>query len=799
MKEWKSTILSRLKQRNISQSEKYQDILLSYNSLVEEKNKLLAIIASLSSDNIYLLNNKNFSLAHESSVLNENDSKNNFLNNKSKDSIDSLINSENNIIRCKNVDNYLNFVSKKEFLEIIIEKGKNEELILLLKSSLSEKEKLLNILNKENELLINTISKREEEFLKKKREVFKLNEIVNKNNLEIKFYSTSCKSMKHKMHLLQKKNTKLLREYENLKFTYLKLLRQNHEIKNYKKTIDKEYFDLRNEMFKKKLENENLLKYLLKCKRNHKNQLKKLEKMCSHMANNVWRSKYIFFKKKKLRVCLYLSKLNNLHNIKRYLTKATLNYDDFVLYKNNYYKNKIKHDIIGQNMTKKLNSRKIKKTNQSFQIINNYYNNSSNLEDKVYIKHYNSDSSYFKSKNYSISLNEENIYKNNETFQKIKSFLNVHPSGILCFSISSRYSSNYNAMKEYINTKKKKKLRRQSLNIYNKIKNLRSLNNTSNCIKNEDINFFISNKNFFKNHNQPESDNMIVTCGRDGKIAFINIEDNQLKCTKIFYILDSKIPANNISIHPSQIHTLLAMEDNTMCLINNKKNKVEYMYYDHKEKITSINFLCNYNHSDKSVFSKEAKNSLFYSTSLDKTIKIWDMEKNICVSIINVDDSITSSSVSTCGSHLLIGTQNGSVICYDLRINNKNVINSILYNKHMFSEQIYGLNYSPDDKLIAIQAINGNMKLLNTNKIDLLHIFETPYYIENPIPKSPPIFSRDGKKLMCSYAYNMISYDILNYSYFNILNNELDEITGTNWNLNDKLLTIHKDGNIAIW
>ncbi|CRG97137.1 conserved Plasmodium protein, unknown function [Plasmodium gallinaceum] len=785
MKEWKSTIISRLKQRNISQSEKYKDILLSYNSLVEEKNKLLAIIASLSSENIFLVNNKNFSFSHEKSVSNEN-------------------NSENNLIKCEKSDNYLSPILKKEFLEVIIEKGKNEELILFLKNSLNEKEKLLNILNKENEMLNNTISENEKELFKKKKEVFKLNEIINKNNLEIKFYSKNYKILKNKMELIQKNNEKLLREHEGLRFTYLKLLRQIHEMKNHKKVIDKEYFELRNEMFKKKVENENLLKYLLKCKRKHRKQLKKLEKVCLHMKRSIWRAKYIFLKKKKLRVCLYLNKMNEFHNIKRSLRELWLNYDNFQIYKNNSCKNKTKDDIVVQNVIKNLNNRKSKKINQSFKIINNYYNNSKAIKDKLSVKHYISDSSYFKNKKYNISSNKEDICKdkvnkNNDTFQKVRNFLNVHPGGILCFNISSRNSSNYNTLMEYVNIKEKNKLRKGSIDIYNKIKNLRLSNNTNSFIKNKDMNFYVNNQNFWKNNDKVGYDNLIVTCGMDGKIAFINIEDNQLKCTKIFYILNSKIPAYNVSIHPSQIYTLVSMENNTICLINNEKNKVEYMYYDHKEKITSINFLCNFNNFDKSISSEETKNSLFYSTSLDKTIKIWNIEKNLCVNTINVNEPITSSSPSNYGTNILIGTHNGSIICYDLRVNNKNVINSVLYNKSMFNEEIYGLNYSPNDNLIAVQEINGNMKLLDTNKRDFLHIFETPYYIKKQVPKAYPIFSRDGKKLLCSYAYNMISYDVLNYSYFNILNSDLDEINGTNWNLNDKLLTVHKDGNIAIW
>ncbi|SBS91470.1 conserved Plasmodium protein, unknown function [Plasmodium malariae] len=869
---WKSTILYRLKQRNISQSENYQDVLASYNSLVDEKNKLLAIIASFTSENIYLLNNSKFSLSFESKILMENNLKKNddpltdeCTKKKDNDYHNPLNNLKINILGTPAFDisqnDCQNLISKKEFLEVIKQKGKNDELILLLKNSLNEKEKLLNITNKENKTLHNGIIKREEELFEKKKELFKLEESLNKKEQVIKLYENNNKLLQSKIDLKDRRNAKLMREYDNIRLAYFKLLKQVYEMKNYKIKMDKEYFALRNVLFKKKVENENLLKYLLTCKKSYKRQLKKIEysmnkRMRKKVGNNVhrtkkeYKSKHIFFKKQKFRVYLYLDKLHYVHNTKQPLAeKEEIDYtDDPLTYTNNdnmktYSRDKYstEEELDGKNYHDPRNNKRI---SYSSKLLSN-----SVLKIKEHMKNRNNpyEENSLKSKvieAYPTSTYSRNI-KRNEGFFKIKKFLNVHTSSsILCFCTTPK--TDIRDSLEYLTNSKNRvetKMRMLNLNGDSKFYNLRMSNDVNGIITTDSENndnknnsrnrnnarnsdsyidsnsdcginrnsnsntqmirqCFVQNEVLIKNCDQEEPyHNMVVTCGEDGKIAFIYVKENKLKCVKCFYILNSKIPAYNICIHPSRLYSVAAMANNNICLINNVKSKVEHSYYGHKEKITSVNFLNDFIYTDeKSLHNYLTDYSLFYSTSVDGTIKFWNMKKNCCYNTIHVNNLITCSAISNYGSHVLIGTHSGSVICYDIRVHNKSLCNSILYDKKLFNEKIYGLNYSPDDQLIAIQSVSGKLKLLNANKINFLQSFENPKNdLTYQTPKSYPIFSLDGKKLICSYPYNIVSYDILTHSYFNIINNQLGEINGTNCILNDKLLTIHSDGNIAIW
>ncbi|EUR67173.1 hypothetical protein PFBG_04247 [Plasmodium falciparum 7G8] len=326
MKEdWKSTIQKRIVERNLNQSKKYESIMKSYNSLVEEKNNLLAIIASLTSENMYLLNNRKLNHSFESTMMTEtnisrnediflsnetkkghnNNNNNNNNNNQNDYNNDNSLNySRTNIITMKSPDSLSqNTITKKEFLEVIKEKGKNEELILLLKNSVNEKEKMLHILNKENNNLNNVICKREEELYEKKKDIFKLEELLNKKETQIKLYENNNKSLKTKIQLHDRKNQKYFRQYNILRFTYFKLLKQVGEMKVYNNNINQNYFSLRKEMLQKKEENEKLLNYLIHCKTSYKKELKKLYQEITNKQK-----KYILFKNNQFYVNLYLRK-----------------------------------------------------------------------------------------------------------------------------------------------------------------------------------------------------------------------------------------------------------------------------------------------------------------------------------------------------------------------------------------------------------------------------------------------------------------------------------------------------------
>ncbi|VWU51817.1 conserved protein, unknown function [Hepatocystis sp. ex Piliocolobus tephrosceles] len=331
--EWKTQIMNRIKQRNIYQNEIYKDMLCSYNKLLDEKKELLAIIASFTTNNNYFpINNINYSLLLNQAVtLTKQHSNNDDFLTMFNSNIDYNVNQKNgndshystNNALSQPVNTFLNNCEhkllKKEIVHVIKEKNKDKEIISLLKNNLIEKDKVLNILNKENKVLNNVIIKNEVKLLKKKKTLSKSKHMLNIKNKELKLYVNNNNFLKNQIELKKKQNRKIFKEYDYLKQTCFKLLKETYEMKNYKKKITNEYFALRKEFYKKKIENENLLKHLLKFKNSYKRNLKKIQKKTKqkikklHTTNKVYKKKIIFFKKKKVYVRLYLNKLRLLH------------------------------------------------------------------------------------------------------------------------------------------------------------------------------------------------------------------------------------------------------------------------------------------------------------------------------------------------------------------------------------------------------------------------------------------------------------------------------------------------------
>ncbi|GAW83873.1 hypothetical protein, conserved [Plasmodium gonderi] len=370
--EWKNTILCRLKQRNAAQSEKYEEVLNAYNSLVEEKNKLLAIIASFTSENIYLLNSKKFGIPFDTNeYLIPNNLKQYHLLNEEVGSGSTFCHDNNSIhvasvngtttettlriiqpkIKTKSQEEYHpNEVSKREFLEIIKEKAKCDELILLLKNNINEKEKLLNILNKHNKALNSVILKREQELSEKNKKIHKLQDIVSKQNKDLKLYVNTNISLKRKIKKYQKKNQKMIKDFDTLRLSYIKISKEAYQLKNCKINMDKEYFTLRKQFLAKKIENEKLLKSLLRCKKSYKSQLMKMyyhfirhnetkELVLSEKKRKI---KTSFFKKQKFFISIYWDKLYYTHGDKKKHCVENTNTSEL---KTNLFINKKKNSI----------------------------------------------------------------------------------------------------------------------------------------------------------------------------------------------------------------------------------------------------------------------------------------------------------------------------------------------------------------------------------------------------------------------------------------------------------------------
>ncbi|EUD64640.1 hypothetical protein C922_04986 [Plasmodium inui San Antonio 1] len=884
--DWKNTILQRMKQRNVAQSQRYEQVLTSYNALVDEKNKLTAIIASFTSENVFMLNGKHLSF----SLSRRENSIPNLLNhcyaqredyggdNLTHRDMSLSVASGNDATTegspgeattpsgatAKTQDRLTNGLSKRELLQVIKEKAKADQLILLLKNDINEKKKVLSILNKHNKTLNDTLVKKEQQLNDKKEKLSKLQNVISRQEKEIKLYATCNVSLKRKIKWSQKKKQKVINEFDAIRLSYFKIWKEAFQLKKCKKNLEKDYFAIRNELLQKKIENEKLLQCLLKIKKEYRRHLIKVHTLVrqrnanySLLSEKNPTHKRRFPKRHKFFLTLYWDKLHymynygeppwaNAHHSQRknnVLAKKRNNLLVVPSRSSHAEKPPIRQDI--PQVEKSQWGENAPAPEAPHASGKNKY---SVLREHVQVAHkkgsflqngrgdYNHlgaislGNSCHSNGRYQTVSNDPTQFVSNglrrPRFHKIKGYLSVHTSSsVLCFSAFPGTCPQVDSHK-YVKQKWGRRQRTCSSDKENQLDSSGLANHgesgtsllphNNDCDSDLDMLSSVGSDGDYSELRDPRlavlptawlphptdthPHNALVTCAEDGSIAFVKIKKEKMTCIKRFQIGDQKIAATNVCVHPTSKHSLLSLTNNTICLINNGSGQIENWYHSHDEKITSINFLHHLSYADELPPSgSPADSPFFYSTSLDKTVKLFHLERGSLYSLLRVNDAVTCSCKSNKQPLVLIGTRSGSIICYDLRIHNRGVTQSALYQKNIFDDEISGVTYSPDDTLIAIQSIGGKTKLLNANKINFFQCLERPDFLKNESPTCAPVFSADGNELICTFPYTLIAHDVVTHSYVSFVNDELAQVNGAHWLSGGNLCTIHADGNVAIW
>lgn len=100
----------------------------------------------------------------------------------------------------------------------------------------------------------------------------------------------------------------------------------------------------------------------------------------------------------------------------------------------------------------------------------------------------------------------------------------------------------------------------------------------------------------------------------------------------------------------------------------------------------------------------------FITCALDKLIRIWKINSSECSNYINVQDYITCLSVFPFGEQIIIGSQLGKCLVYDLSYDNKaNKINVSFSHSFEFSSN------SQKEKITGIEFFNTELALVSSN------------------------------------------------------------------------------------
>jgi WD40 repeat protein len=184
------------------------------------------------------------------------------------------------------------------------------------------------------------------------------------------------------------------------------------------------------------------------------------------------------------------------------------------------------------------------------------------------------------------------------------------------------------------------------------------------------------------------------------------------------------------------------------------------------------------------------------SPSDDKSIRIWDVERGECVTVLKDQKVVYSVAWSKDGNELASGNENGEIIVYraDLEVKNKGVSIAWKYREH--NNKVTGLSWSPTDQKLASSAIGETEVFIWDGRKGILQN-KLPYHSQSiPFVEWSP-----NGEFLASGTWEYINiFDVNNWTYFR-LNTPNVGFNFVTWSNNSKFLASATSGSdsIHIW
>ncbi|HNW57523.1 MAG TPA: hypothetical protein PLR88_00990 [Bacteroidales bacterium] len=182
------------------------------------------------------------------------------------------------------------------------------------------------------------------------------------------------------------------------------------------------------------------------------------------------------------------------------------------------------------------------------------------------------------------------------------------------------------------------------------------------------------------------------TSGYDGKVLKWSLDNNE-KALQIIYSGTDIIEV--LAVSPDASWLALGSANSSIRMIPLKGNDAEYEMKGHSGKIKSL------------IFSFDGK--YLYSASLDGKVLKWDIAARTSTNITNGSMQITSIDVSANGKHIAGLNSKGDVVVWDP------AKSSDIFSIETANKNIKVIRFNPDNNLLAIGDVNGNVELWNIN------------------------------------------------------------------------------------
>ncbi|MCX6326553.1 MAG: hypothetical protein NT144_07875 [Bacteroidia bacterium] len=186
--------------------------------------------------------------------------------------------------------------------------------------------------------------------------------------------------------------------------------------------------------------------------------------------------------------------------------------------------------------------------------------------------------------------------------------------------------------------------------------------------------------------------NEFFTSGSDGQVLKWSL-DGKEQTLQIVYSGSDIIEV--LAVSPDASWLALGSGNSSIRMIPLKGNNVGYEMTGHKDKIKSL------------IFSFDGK--YLYSASLDGKVLKWDMAAHTNTDVSNGSMKIISIDISSKGKYLAGRSSDGNVFVWNPESSSDN------FRIETAGKNIKVIKFSPDNNILAIGDVNGNVELWDIN------------------------------------------------------------------------------------
>eukprot|EP00914_Ancora_sagittata_P006231 GHVO01012657.1.p1 GENE.GHVO01012657.1~~GHVO01012657.1.p1 ORF type:complete len:484 (+),score=81.55 GHVO01012657.1:582-2033(+) len=274
---------------------------------------------------------------------------------------------------------------------------------------------------------------------------------------------------------------------------------------------------------------------------------------------------------------------------------------------------------------------------------------------------------------------------------------------------------------------------------------------------------------------------LIATAGMDGSFIMSEILDGKPPHTFFSFQMSPRgtpEPIVTMDLSPDQSASLWGCSDGALYAFNIATKKIRATLLGHSSGISGCGF-----------YRVAPPYSHVYSTSLDRTLKLWDIGEQQCLQTCSSNSAIHCSAKSPDCEYLVTGHRNGNIEVWNISQNACESIRSL----ELDNIPITGVTFSADGMQLLAQTKDGSLRIVDFRS---MRVSDSLVGMKSA-GRTCAVFSPDQRHIVCGAGTNLSAWDVSRAALSGTVS-AVSPITCLSWVM-PVLVSAHQSGIIAVW